>query len=257
VTDIRSYNSAISQVTVGQEVLVSYMPAAKFQQTDFEAQGYKIYNSLKEWTHAYRDRYPMGHGDLVLSVDQFAFPAHVDLTNDTINWTNGSSLTGVKSSDSMLGWMSVPVSNFAGKYEPFVDLSVTLEYNPATNKSLFDIPMLKLNDAGWLVDNPQYSVHTVRAASQILKHASLVQIALPFMIIVIICNLTKAMVMFWLLLRDDGVRLITTGDALASFLLNPDMTTLGLCVATRPQITTTLKQQESSDLSKITKCYLH
>ncbi|RMZ81806.1 hypothetical protein DV738_g2021, partial [Chaetothyriales sp. CBS 135597] len=56
-------------------------------------------------------------------------------------------------------------------------------------------------------------------------------------ITVIACNAVKAALMLFVAFRLHGSPLITIGDAVASFLQRPDLTTEGLCLLTRQDVT--------------------
>ncbi|KAL8743097.1 MAG: hypothetical protein Q9184_008155, partial [Pyrenodesmia sp. 2 TL-2023] len=53
------------------------------------------------------------------------------------------------------------------------------------------------------------------------------------LVLVIICNFVKAVCMILMVYRHDAKPLVTLGDAIASFLNDPDCTTQGNCVATK------------------------
>lgn len=57
------------------------------------------------------------------------------------------------------------------------------------------------------------------------------QFSLALLIVVIICNFTKAACMISMAYRHDAKPLVTLGDAIASFLKHPDIITLGTCAA--------------------------
>lgn len=67
------------------------------------------------------------------------------------------------------------------------------------------------------------------AYSQPLRSGSAVQIAVPFMVVIIICNGLKAIAVYCTLKESSTPLLVTQGDAVASFLDQPDMATLGYC----------------------------
>jgi len=63
-----------------------------------------------------------------------------------------------------------------------------------------------------------------------------VQFSLEIMIVVICCNLVKAICMVTAVVRSREPTLVTLGDAVDSFLRIPDPTTMGICFADRPFI---------------------
>lgn len=67
-------------------------------------------------------------------------------------------------------------------------------------------------------------------AHRVQEHCKL-QFSVTIMIVVIVCNLVKAICMGVIAWKQDQQPLVTLGDAIASFLRQPDMTTAGRCVA--------------------------
>ncbi|KAL8916213.1 MAG: hypothetical protein Q9208_008642 [Pyrenodesmia sp. 3 TL-2023] len=59
------------------------------------------------------------------------------------------------------------------------------------------------------------------------------QFSLTLLILVIVCNFIKAACMISMVYRQDAQPLVTLGDAIASFLNDPDSTTQGNCLATK------------------------
>lgn len=59
---------------------------------------------------------------------------------------------------------------------------------------------------------------------------------LPILAVVIVCNLFKALSMFFVACHLGGRPLLTVGDALASFLKHPDPTTKGFCLLSRNRV---------------------
>lgn len=59
----------------------------------------------------------------------------------------------------------------------------------------------------------------------------MLQFSLPIMFIVIICNLIKTACMIWVAFEGGPRPLVTVGDAIASFLKEPDPTTKNICLA--------------------------
>lgn len=200
----------------------------------FEAAGYNVYKSSR-WRQIYEERYVEHHGDLIISVDQLALPVSVDPTSFKINWTNVSSVSISDSPSSMANWVILPTLSIDTRaHGPVFNLSRTIDFNPSDQSSLFE--SLRLNKDGWLIQESDHSLHVDRAASRKTDRESKVQLAIPFMSIVLVCNLVKVIVMFLILLNDHEHHLVTNGDALASFLENPDHTTVGYCVASEEDI---------------------
>lgn len=69
-------------------------------------------------------------------------------------------------------------------------------------------------------------------SKRVEEHCRL-QLSLPIMSIVMICNLTKALCMCFVLRHRKAPPLVTIGDAIESFLHNQDLTTENMCLADR------------------------
>ena len=67
--------------------------------------------------------------------------------------------------------------------------------------------------------------------SQEVDEKCALQFSLPIMLIVIICNLIKTTCMVLMVLKEGSHPLVTVGDAIASFLVEPDPATKNLCLA--------------------------
>ena len=62
-----------------------------------------------------------------------------------------------------------------------------------------------------------------------MKQECKLQIAVPVLVIVIVCNLIKLITILLLIFKYPLRPLATTGDAVLSFLERPDSTTEGMC----------------------------
>jgi hypothetical protein len=87
-----------------------------------------------------------------------------------------------------------------------------------------------------LFATPPVSVHVAHAFSTIVRPQSRIQISLDFMIVVIAFNTLKLAVMVWVLATDKHDYIVTLGDATASYLRRPDLTTKGQCVLNRKEM---------------------
>ncbi|KAL8645139.1 MAG: hypothetical protein Q9226_007434 [Calogaya cf. arnoldii] len=80
---------------------------------------------------------------------------------------------------------------------------------------------------GWQGDPVDYCL-----SRRVEEHCRL-QFSLALLAVVIISNFIKATCMILMVYRHDATPLITLGDAIASFLDDPDTTTQGNCIATK------------------------
>ena len=80
------------------------------------------------------------------------------------------------------------------------------------------------------------TMHITKAYGNLVENSNVVKIGLGFMIVVILSNAIKALAI-WCTMRESFHGLILTqGDAVASFLERPDMTTLGRCMGGKNDI---------------------
>ena len=71
--------------------------------------------------------------------------------------------------------------------------------------------------------------------SQVVEEHCKVQFSGAIMVVVLVCNLCKMIVMGYIALERPSEPLVTVGDAIASFLNQPDVTTIGNCMAGKDQ----------------------
>ena len=117
---------------------------------------------------------------------------------------------------------------------------------------LCSLPMLSHCDPSEVIDNPQnWSIDMSTMppwcepttpflndgrriqyclSKRVEEHCKL-QFSLVIMIVVVISNLIKTVCMSMIVWKQDSEPLVTLGDAIASFLDRPDMTTKGNCIA--------------------------
>lgn len=66
--------------------------------------------------------------------------------------------------------------------------------------------------------------------SRLMDNRCELQFNVFILLVVAICNLVKGVIMTWMALRYEAPRLMTLGDALASFLKTPDSSTNEICM---------------------------
>ncbi|KAH0150363.1 hypothetical protein KCU67_g10685, partial [Aureobasidium melanogenum] len=200
-----------------QQYTVSFMLPDEFGKLDLV--GFDYYNS-SQWRQVYSKQYLENNGDLVICVDKFAFPVSVDPESHTVNWINDTSTSISDSLDSMMNWVTVPASiNLSGIFNiSQLQLPNATQFDPSNNISVLQTLGISLNKDNWLEDYKKYSIHLGPALSRQTIDGSNVQLAVPFMVVVLICNLTKMTVMFLVLFNDHEEHLVTNGDALANLI---------------------------------------
>lgn len=133
----------------------------------------------------------------------------------------------------------------------YKDVAAVSSINNATDSLLYFSPVHYWNP--WFCDNYQ-GVHGDCDVDEAVKHAQdltltgypidhclvqemdekcMLQLSLPIMLVVIMCNLIKLICMVYTLTGERSQPLLTVGDAIASFLNEPDPTTKHICLADR------------------------
>jgi hypothetical protein len=164
--------------------------------------------SNPEWRSLYGANYVSGLGELVLVVDDISLD--IAKYRSMLNNTSFATLSGI--------------NDF---------LNVTGN-KPDINYLTFAIP--DMTSEGW-IPLPTGSVHIANASARVVQSGnSSLEISLFFMLIVIVSNLVKAIAMLVVLLDERPIYLVTVGDAVASFLENPDPVTLDLCTLSKDDI---------------------
>lgn len=153
-------------------------------------------------------QYVSAYSDLYLIVDSVAFEVHLNETH------------------------SVPNISVTDAFP-----SEILD-DPANNSSIF--ALITVDEEDYAIfpsfygqNNVTTKLHVSYAFAVATTENSAVQISLYFMLIVVICNITKATAMLLTFLDGGSARLVTMGDAVASFLEAPDWASEGFCVASR------------------------
>lgn len=223
--------------------------------------------SNTQWQSLYNTQYVPGAGDLFLIVDMISFNITFDVTNRTWNFQTHN-LTNIEIANPLDGthwnfhqnetWINVPVridssGNFQIEAYPpqkaFVDIN---DYNSSLPNVVWPKPItinasstvtwkqaLTLSPDNWNND----SLHISYAYSKPVKNGAMVQIALPFMVIVVICNAVKVLVIYFTIRETFTSSLLTQGDAIESFLRTPDISTVGKCMMDKDAATLALKDR--------------
>lgn len=129
-------------------------------------------------------------------------------TNNTVFYTDAISYEGGSGYDLPYYWICI-------------DAHPTQYYNFQC-----DIAKARQNATEWTVAGKKID-HCL--AQPVEPHCKL-QFSLGILIAVIICNAVKSSAMFWTLRRQKEVTLVTIGDAIASYLDEPDESTKGRCL---------------------------
>ena len=92
------------------------------------------------------------------------------------------------------------------------------------------------SDAGFAADWTIFGHRVNHCLARKTEQHCKLQFSLYLMIPIIVCNLVKSASMFWMLLHSRETPLVTFGDALATWLDVPDVSTKGRCLVSRDEI---------------------
>ena len=87
----------------------------------------------------------------------------------------------------------------------------------------------KIKPERWTIDTNPID----HCLSQKVDERCSLQFSIAIMVIVIMCNITKMIIMAYIAHKQPWEPLITVGDAIASFIVEPDLTTVNACLASR------------------------
>ena len=113
-------------------------------------------------------------------------------------------------------------------------LAIAPDWTESSNGSDFILqvwyagPFGASDNSTWY-DDPRFEY----CLSQTVEEHCQVQFSGAIMIVVTVCNLCKMIIMVYIAVEKPSEPLVTVGDALASFLDQPDPTTIGMCLAAK------------------------
>lgn len=216
----------------------------------------------KDWTKTYSTSCVPGYGDLLLVVDQASFAISIHE-----NWSY--TLSNPDASDMSCAWKSTPPNNNVWEVSVSRNLTsgVLQPRRPIEPQNLrvvtdivrkpngtFTIPELKwpqavtiktheavtlkhhtslCEEGGWLL--PGIAFHVQNARAKVIPYANRVQVAIVFLTIVLACNIAKIVGIYLTIQMCSSGHLITIGDAVASFLENPEPFTKTKCTLKDPK----------------------
>ena len=126
------------------------------------------------------------------------------------------------------------VSNYSEPNNSVLDLELDT-FSATVNNAPQGCPMAFNNNCtdpqNWSIDIPSINgIRTQYCLSRLEEEHCKLQFSLAIMIVVIMCNLIKTTCMSIIAWKQDPEPLVTLGDAIASFLDRPDVTTEGNCI---------------------------
>jgi hypothetical protein len=212
---------------------------------------------LKTWQLLYDTKYVPDAGDLYLVAQNVSFDVGLNISSlrwelnlpDTSTSYPWKALPWPLRNDTQMNFIvsfdpSVP-SDSAGSFNGFLPLKTQrvvvplAKYSSSMPNFTWPDPILvevakqnswrdalPLNNDNWMTPPLQVNGSSY---SQPLENSSSIQIALPFMLVVVICNALKIIAVYYTLHESFTQHIVTQGDAIASFLERPDPTTFGYC----------------------------
>lgn len=241
-----SFNSSVFELVMGQDYQVTVI------QNGTSSHDYTGWRKLenKDWKDSYSTQWVSDYGDLHLIVDQIAFSMQL---NETLGFELDTFAYNSTADDPgpFCNWTSWPTHQTEYHYPVTVDFSsstlklqavpadIRLEYPlsdpnnpPFPDYSLPTYPLINVSETlsimdqiglcpnkDWLLATP---LHVGYAMAEIIPDSSKVQIALPFLLIVIAANIAKVVAIFLTLRTCSPTHIITVGDAVSSFLQRPE-----------------------------------
>jgi hypothetical protein len=212
-----------------------------------------------EWSNIYATSWVPGYSDIHLIIDRVSFDVEIarnwsyslHASNGTtcgrpVSWLRNESLdltfsllpnatTLDPKQQSLHPRFMVNTTDFWDNGDEFPDLEWPSSYEVKANTSqtLRDHFELCPKD-GWL--RPTTAFHVQNAWAKVVPYANRVQVALPFLAIVIVSNMVKIIGIWFAIRMHSADHVITTGDAVATFLKKPELATQGKCTLAQPEI---------------------
>jgi hypothetical protein len=226
--------------------------------------------SNDEWKRKYDNQYAPGEGNLHLILDEVSFGASMNASN-FLSFSPPQSDNTNPLQRMVVTWSTSMNLEFQAQIELYsqVQFPMTAEQrvamsflNYTQHQSALGLPDLLLPDIrnittanvgsgtaslgiyldSWLPEN--FRIAYAYCDTGLERKGSMVQIALPFMVIVVICNAVKVIAIYLALYESYSYLIITQGDAISSFLERPDLTTVGKCSLDKEEL---LKLMETKD----------
>jgi hypothetical protein len=277
---LSSYNSAIFGVTAGQDYYIHIVNGTDISTLDGIKSGKKLL-TLNSWQSLYDTKYVPDAGNLWVVADSASFTATLNQTS--FIWNLGlPNNTSIAPDWSDIGWpphntsVQVLLSLSEGtteEYFYFADAELTPGSREVPNRRLV-VPLVNYTSSmpkiewpepivvdvtqantwknvlptynnSWMYDPP---VQLGMGFSQPLINSSSIQVALPFMLVVVVCNALKVLAVYYTLRESSSQHLVTQGDAISSFLERPDPTTLGYCTLDKETIVKVVNKPVNEEL---------
>ncbi|KAH6616882.1 hypothetical protein C7974DRAFT_53732 [Boeremia exigua] len=209
-----------------------------------------------EWTKTYNDEYVSGFSDLLLVLNNASSRVIV-----SSNWTFAFEMSPSESCDWESAYdlrqMSIPtILNKSDStlipagldfYKVIYPINDSSQYNLDVQRLWPKFDEVRVPDryhsqlslckgTGWLARPTHTSFHVNYAFARVRPYASKVQIGLPFLAVVILSNMVKIVGIFLTIRTCSSGHIFTVGDAVATFLGNPEVITKGKCMLSQREL---------------------
>ena len=269
------YNSAVFELTTGRDYNIYFINASEVSTVRALAST-KTNFTDENWESLYDTQYVPSVGDLHLIIDEFCLGVELDLNTSSPNWyyflttevpgsTDRIIPGGPNSTVSVNITLNVTDMTYSTSQASSI-LNFTVEaYNGSSMPQLTWLDSVFVNasidptwkteisidDHGWLSipssgnQTPGYTIqHVAYGLSTHVPQSSSFQIARVFIVVVIICNLLKTVAIFFTLRDSFSQQILTIGDAVSSYLISPDLSTLGACILDRKKLVRNISHGE-------------
>ncbi|KAL4914499.1 hypothetical protein BDW62DRAFT_213385 [Aspergillus aurantiobrunneus] len=178
---------------------------------------------------AYATTYQTSYGDLLLVTDGSNTTDHYDMVAYQKVFDANGHISIAPERDDPYAWLCPP------------------EPKTTCNHYLPDI-YSQIDNDNWVVYGGLADYTVASCLSLKLPEHCKLQYSLPLTLIVIATNVVKAAIMLYMSVRNPEPPMLTTGDAVASFLRQPDRTTLGRCLLPGAEVSRVTSQDVSTSL---------
>ncbi|CAG8303123.1 unnamed protein product [Penicillium salamii] len=263
------YNSSIFSVTVGRDYDIGFINDSNVSAVEgYNANHERLENSV--WMDKYDTKYSTEYGNLYLVLDHVSFELEFSLSN--LTWqlqkpTGGTSFSwktidfpsndtteldldvtislnqtdkmsgGIRNSISTTKRRQFPIANYSSQTMPSIEWPAPFNFRVSSDNSWKDI--LSLNPDAWM--DPPW--HVGYGFAEVLHKGSAVQISSAFLAVVLACNLLKTLAIYYILRGSYDSQIITQGDAISSFLADPDHHTVGFCAIEKSRLIKLLRSR--------------
>jgi hypothetical protein len=201
----------------------------------------------KEWPQLYATDHVPGFSDLQLIVDKVSFEIRVNQNwtyslftpaNQTCDWRPASKQN--KTFDLVVEFSTTQLNSIVPQAQSRLIASIEeLAGSPVEYPELVWPTVLENRTwticpgTGWLQYHSAF--HVLRARAKVNGLANRVQVAIPFLSVVIASNIVKVIGIYLTIKAYSVDQMLTGGDAVASFLTCPEPATVGRCTLTKSQ----------------------